>query len=112
MDKKVEKFYTDMNLAPHKILNSKRRQMHLELSDERICDALCWMYEQIHDHGLEVSIPGMMAKVWAHAREIDGEDYATKWRKKVLLLEHELYRKTWRGRLNNWLTSVTYGEDF
>jgi hypothetical protein len=70
------------------------------------------MYEQIHDHGLVVSIPGMMAKIWEHAKEIDGESYATKWRKKVLLLEHELYKKSWRGKINDWLNSVTYGEDW
>jgi hypothetical protein len=112
MDKKVENFYSDMKMPVSKILNSRRRKSTPEMSDEAILDSLCWMYEQINNHGLKVSRPQMMCKIWEYASNIEGRSYVTEWRRKVLLLEHELYKTTLKGRIIDYLDSVVYGEDW
>jgi hypothetical protein len=94
MDKEVEKFYEDLNLDINKVLKSKMRQRHPELRDEMIIEAMCRVYEEIHDHGLNISVPGMMRKVWGYASKTKAQDYVSKWRSKVLVLEQYWYWST------------------
>jgi hypothetical protein len=112
MDKRVEEFYLNLKIPVNKILHSRRRQRSPEITDEAILDALGWMYEQVTNHGLEVGVPGMMCKIWEYASNIEGRSYVTEWRNKVLLLEHELYKTTLKGRIIDYLDSVVYGEDW